>query len=102
MQFFLVMAIQFQEIITLPLRGKNRTCGMPCAGNATSSEKLPKCFKLLNHGFTCNFLPVMAIQFQDIFALQSLVKNFMCSMSSAGNATSSEKLPKYCKRSIFG
>ena len=74
---------------------------MPCAGNATSSEKLPKCCKLLNHGYTCNFLPVMAMQFQDIIALLSWVKNCMCIMSCPGNATSSEKLPKYCKCLIF-
>ena len=98
---FLAMEMQFQEIIALPSRRKNCMCSMPCAGNATSSEKLPKCCKLLNHGYTCNFLPAMAMQFQEIIALPLRVKTCMCSMSCAGNATSSEKLQKYCKRLIF-
>ena len=46
-QCFLAMAMQFQAIIALPSRGKNCTCSMSCAGNATSSEKLPKYCKLL-------------------------------------------------------
>ena len=99
--FFVTMAIQFQEIIALPSRGKNCMCSMPCTGNATSSERLPKCCKLLNHGYTCNFLPPKAMQFQEIIALPSWVKNCMCIMSCPGNATSSEKLPKYCKCLMF-
>ena len=70
------------------------TCSMLCAGNATSSEKLPKCCKLLNHGYTCNFLLAIAMQFQEIIALPFLVKNCLCIMSCPGNATSSERLPK--------
>ena len=42
----------------------------------------------------------MAMQFQEI-ALPSHVKISMCSMSCAGNATSSEKLQKYWKLWIF-
>ena len=60
-----------------------------------------KCCKLLNHGYTCNFLPAMEMQFQEIIALPSWVKDCMCSMCCTGNATSSDKLPKYCKRLIF-
>ena len=46
-QYFPRDGMQFQEIIAMPSRGKNCTCGMSCAGNATSSEKLPKYCKLL-------------------------------------------------------
>ena len=41
------------------------------------------------------------MQFQEIIALPSREKNCTCSMSCAGNATFSDKLPKYCKLLIF-
>ena len=55
----------------------------------------------LSRGYTCNFFLAMSMQFQEIIALPSRGKNCMCSMSCTGNATSSEKLPKYCKLLIF-
>ena len=57
--------------------------------------------KVLSRGYTCNFFLAMAMQFQEIIAFPSRGKNCTCSMSCAGNATSSEKLSKYCKLLIF-
>ena len=44
--FYLRWQCNFNKIIALPSRAKNCTCSMSCAGNATSSEKLPKYCKL--------------------------------------------------------
>ena len=72
--FFLAMAMQFQEIIALPPQGKHCTCSMSCAGNATSSEKLPKYCKLIFWQFMCQqVLPshrVAGLQFSRAMAAQ--------------------------------
>ena len=52
----------------------------------------------LSHGYTCNFLLTMAMQFQEITALPSRVPISIC----AGNATTSEKLQKTESRECTG
>ena len=78
----------------LPARGKHCSCSMSCAGNATSSEKLPKYCKLLifwqfirqqvlpSHRLAgLQFSRAMAAQYFLKTALRSLAKNCSCSLS---------------------
>ena len=46
-----------------------------------------------SHGYTCNFLLMMAMQFQEITLCRRTLK-FLCIISCAGNVTTPEKFPK--------
>ena len=91
--------MQFQEIIARPSRGKSCMCSMSFAGNATSSEKLPKYGKLLifwqficqqilpSHPPCCQvaIFPRDGNAIISKTALRSRVKNCSCSLYPLGN-----------------
>ena len=100
-QFFLAMAMQFQEIIALPSRGKHCTCSTSCAGNAISSEKLPKYCKLLNLAIylstslaiaSCSRVAIFpsdvsAIISENCIAITGEKKNCSCSLKATFHLT---------------